>query len=99
MLAAAGLRSTRVARSAEGGVAIIFNPAAEHRAVIESLNNSEAFILLYDKAGNSKTLALPDSAERCQSMPLAELAQQLNGSEARTNAETLRPDAASAEGV
>ena len=46
----------RVLPSAEGGVAFVFSSTGENRAVIESLNDGEDFILLYDLQGNSKTI-------------------------------------------
>jgi hypothetical protein len=51
----------RVLPSAEGGVALVFSSANENRAVIETLNSNEAFILVYDRAGNSRTLDWPES--------------------------------------
>ncbi len=51
----------RVLPSAEGGVALVFSSTNENRAVIETLNNNEAFILVYDRSGNSRTLDWPES--------------------------------------
>jgi hypothetical protein len=51
----------RVLPSAEGGVALVFSSANENRAVIETLNSNEAFILVYDRGGNSRTLDWPES--------------------------------------
>jgi hypothetical protein len=55
------LLPSRVLPSAEGGIAFIFLSNTDNRAVIESLNSDEAFILLYDRAGNSKTLDWSES--------------------------------------
>jgi hypothetical protein len=47
---------TKVLPSAEGGVAMTFLSASRNRAVIETLNNGESFILLYDLEGNNETV-------------------------------------------
>jgi hypothetical protein len=52
----ASLIPERVLPSAEGGVAFIFISTGENRAVIETLNSGEDFVLLYDRRGNSKTM-------------------------------------------
>lgn len=52
----AALIPERVLPSAEGGVAFIFMSTGENRAVIETLNSGEDFVLLYDRRGNSKTM-------------------------------------------
>jgi hypothetical protein len=49
---------TRILPSAEGGVAMIYISRTRNRAVIETLNNGEAYILLYDLDGNNDTLDL-----------------------------------------
>jgi len=51
----------KVLPSAEGGVAMTFLSESRNRAVIETLNNGEAFILLYDLDGNNETLDLGNS--------------------------------------
>ena len=51
----------RVLPSADGGVALLFSSSNENRAVIETLNINEAFILVYDRSGNSRTLDWPES--------------------------------------
>jgi hypothetical protein len=53
----------RVLPSAEGGVALVFSSVTENRAVIETLNSKEAFILVYDRNGNSRTLDWPESTQ------------------------------------
>jgi hypothetical protein len=53
----------RVLPSADGGVALVFSSANENRAVIETLNSSEAFILAYDRSGNSRTLDWPEATQ------------------------------------
>jgi hypothetical protein len=53
----------RVLPSAEGGVALVFSSANENRAVIETLNSNEAFILIYDRSGNSRTFDWPGSRQ------------------------------------
>jgi len=45
--------------SAEGGVAILFTGADRNRAIIETLNDGEEFILIYDLDGKNKTLNWP----------------------------------------
>jgi hypothetical protein len=52
----------RVLPSADGGVAFVFRSDSENRAVIESLNEDETCLLLYDRQGNSKTLTWSDDA-------------------------------------
>jgi len=65
VLANSGLSPEKVSASAEGGVAIIFTGVNRNRAIIESLNNNEFFLLLYDLEGRSKTIELADyGAER-----------------------------------
>jgi len=59
LLAISGVSPEAVNASAEGGVAIIFTGANRNRAIIESLNNSELYILLYDLDGHSRTVDLP----------------------------------------
>jgi hypothetical protein len=46
----------RILPSAEGGVAFTFVSETPSRAVIESLNDGERYVLLYDLQGNSKTI-------------------------------------------
>jgi hypothetical protein len=54
-----------VRASAEGGVAIIFSGVGKNRAIIESLNNDEQYVLLYDIDGRSRTLEWSsDESER-----------------------------------
>lgn len=50
----------RVLASADGGVAIAFISNTKNRAVAEFLNSGEIIGLLYDLAGNSKTIELDD---------------------------------------
>jgi hypothetical protein len=64
--------------SAEGGVALTFLSNTENRAVIESLNNDEAFVLLYDRRGNSETLDWSDSGLE-QAQLLARMKAHLQG--------------------
>ena len=52
----------RVLPSADGGVAFVFQSGTDNRAVIESLNQEETYLLLYDRQGNSKTLTWSDTA-------------------------------------
>jgi hypothetical protein len=52
----------RVLPSADGGVALVFRSGTDNRAVIESLNQNETYLLLYDRHGNSKTLTWSDTA-------------------------------------
>jgi|SRR6202453_2062903 hypothetical protein len=68
----------RVLPSAEGGVALTFLSDTENRAVIESLNNDEAFVLLYDRRGNSETLDWSDSGPEHIQM-LARMKAHLQG--------------------
>jgi len=46
----------RALPSAEGGVALIFRTPNQNRAVVEALNDFSAYVLLYDRRGNSQTL-------------------------------------------
>lgn len=46
----------KVHPSAEGGVAIVYVGAGKNRAIVESLNNQEQYILLYDLDGGAVTL-------------------------------------------
>ena len=62
--------------SAEGGVAIIFSGYGRNRAIIESLNNDEQFILLYDLDGNSRTV---DWTQRGEKSLIAVLRDHLQG--------------------
>jgi hypothetical protein len=48
-----------VRASAEGGTAIIFSGIGKNRAIIESLNNGEQYVLLYDIDGRSRTIEWP----------------------------------------
>jgi hypothetical protein len=68
----------RVLPSAEGGVAFVYHSDTENRAVIESLNNDEAFILLYDRMGNSRTLDWSASRSEQQNL-LRKLRDHLRG--------------------
>jgi hypothetical protein len=68
----------RVLPSAEGGVAFVYLSETENRAVIESLNDDEIFILLYDRRGNSKTLDWSESRLTQQNL-LRELRDHLRG--------------------
>jgi hypothetical protein len=68
----------RVLPSAEGGVALTFLSDTENRAVIESLNNNETFVLLYDRQGNSETLDWSDSGPE-QIQLLARMKAHLQG--------------------
>jgi hypothetical protein len=49
----------RTVPSAEGGVAFTFVSPTRSRAVIESLNDGECYVLLYDLDGNSRTIEWP----------------------------------------
>ena len=54
-----------VRASAEGGAAIIFSGVGKNRAIIESLNNGEQYVLLYDIDGRSRTIEWSsDESER-----------------------------------
>jgi hypothetical protein len=47
----------KVMASAEGGVAIVFTSSGDNRAVIESLNDGDLSLLLYDRrSGNAENL-------------------------------------------
>jgi hypothetical protein len=62
--------------SAEGGVAIIFSGSGRNRAIVESLNNDEQFILLYDLDGDSRTV---DWTQRDEKSLIAVLRDHLQG--------------------
>ena len=68
----------RVLPSADGGVALVFSSVTENRAVIEVLNSNEAFVLLYDRSGNSRTLDWPQSRQ-LQHESLQSLKDHLKG--------------------
>jgi hypothetical protein len=53
----------RILPSAEGGVAFTFLTKNDNRAVIETLNTGEEFVLLYDINGHSLTLDWPSNSE------------------------------------
>lgn len=53
------LQPDRVLLSAEGGVAFTFVSDRASRAVIETLNDGETFLLLYDLNGNSEEIEWP----------------------------------------
>jgi hypothetical protein len=74
----------RILPSAEGGVAFTFLSDTENRAVIESLNNNEAYVLLYDRSGNSETLNWSDSTPE-QVQLLARLKAHLQGARLATH--------------
>lgn len=50
------LAPRRVLLSADGGIALVFMSSSDNRAVIETLNSGDEYLLLYDKKGSSKTL-------------------------------------------
>jgi hypothetical protein len=54
------LQPDKLLPSAEGGVAFTFVSETNSRAVIESLNSGERFLLLYDLSGNSRTIDWSD---------------------------------------
>ncbi len=83
-LESAQLVPSRVMPSAEGGVAFVFMSQTENRAVLESLNNMESFILLYDGSGHSKTLDWADSASH-RSKLLDRLKDHLKGANLATS--------------
>lgn len=53
------LQPERILPSAEGGVSFIFVSDTISRAVIESLNSGQSFVLMYDVNGNSKVYDWP----------------------------------------
>jgi hypothetical protein len=55
------LEPERVLPSADGGVSFTFISDTISRAAIESLNNGETYVLLYDLRGNSQTVEWPTS--------------------------------------
>jgi hypothetical protein len=56
------LQPDKLLASADGGISFVFVSDTDSRAVIESLNSGERFILLYDLSGNSKTIDWPDGS-------------------------------------
>jgi hypothetical protein len=68
----------RVLPSADGGVSLVFLTDNDNRAVIETLNDDTSFLLLYDRRGNSKTLAWNDAAAE-KDKTLQQLQVHLNG--------------------
>lgn len=83
-LESAQLVPSKVMPSAEGGVAFVFMSQTENRAVLESLNSMESFILLYDRNGNSKTLDWDDSASHRSNL-LDRLKDHLKGANLATS--------------
>lgn len=72
------LPPARILPSAEGGVALVFTSSTPNRAVIEALNDGETFLLLYNRAGVSKTLDWPGS-DRSQEETLRRLKLHIRG--------------------
>jgi len=56
----------KVLPSADGGVSLVFLSDSDNRAVIEALNEDETYVLLYDKQGNSRTLAWGEAPQERQ---------------------------------
>lgn len=54
------LQPDKLLPSADGGVSFIFVSDTQSRATVESLNNGERYVLLYDLSGNSRTIDWPD---------------------------------------
>lgn len=75
-LAGEALTPDNVRPSAEGGVAIIFSGAGKNRAIVESLNDNEQFIMLYDLDGSSRTI---DWAQNDETELLSILRNHLQG--------------------
>jgi hypothetical protein len=69
---------SKVLPSAEGGVALTFLSETRNRAVIESLNNGESFILMYDLDGNNETVDWPHDEVEVQEK-LDRLGKHLRG--------------------
>jgi len=68
----------KVHPSAEGGVAIVFVGAGKNRAIVESLNNQERYLLLYDLDGGAVTIDWPSTIE-AQRLVIAQLESHLQG--------------------
>lgn len=68
----------RVLPSADGGVSFLFRTDTENRAVIETLNEHETYVLLYDRRGNSKTLPWNETAPE-QTKILSQLHLHIQG--------------------
>jgi hypothetical protein len=62
-LSDAAIAPDNLKASAEGGVAIVLSGSDRNRAIIESLNNGERYILLYDLDGKNDTIDWPVSAD------------------------------------
>jgi hypothetical protein len=60
------LEPERVLPSADGGVSFTFVSDTVSRAAIESLNDGEIYVLLYDLRGNSQTIDWPTSDRNAQ---------------------------------
>ena len=78
LLRSENLMPKRVLPSAEAGVAFVYTSPSKNRAVIENLNDEEAYLLLYDLDGNSKTLDWPETKEEI-SQVLHVLQEHLEG--------------------
>jgi len=68
----------KVTASADGGVALILVGVENHRAVIECFGTTEDYVLLYDTAGNSRSLQWPQNDE-AKDKVLGELQSYLRG--------------------
>ncbi|HTX40264.1 MAG TPA: hypothetical protein VMD25_00450 [Acidobacteriaceae bacterium] len=68
----------KVLPSADGGVALIFRTDTDNRAVAETLNDHETYLLLYDRQGNSRTLTWREAASERQGVIL-QLREHLRG--------------------
>lgn len=62
-LAAAAIAPDNVKASAEGGVALVFSGAGRNRAIVESLNDGDRYLLLYDLDGNNSTINWPSGTD------------------------------------
>jgi len=78
------LEPERIVPSAEGGVAFTFISQTSNRAIIESLNNGERYILLYDLNGSSKTIDWPFEIEDGRAL-VEKLASHLRSTELATH--------------
>jgi hypothetical protein len=67
-LADAVIAPDNLKASAEGGVAIILSGAGKNRAIIESLNNGERYMLLYDLDGGNETFDWPAGSSAVESI-------------------------------
>lgn len=65
--------------SADGGVAFVYVGVGKNRAVIESMNSGERYMLLYETDGDSRTIDWPAADYTTQRQVLSQFTSYLRG--------------------